>query len=190
MQKQEDHSNLIPALNVDSLKVNLVVIHNTCSEKEESNSETASSKSVKECNLNSETKDVHAIKYKMSKVKGKMMEYFQSLHSHLQSKIDTGKALDNGLVVMESNGTESEVQDDSSRDSSKNNARFNSMKWLIIYYLDEARKKRDKERDRTQKTSMMPSVDSCTTDASNQSHRKQQSTSRSLLVFLRVVALQ
>ncbi|GKA50687.1 hypothetical protein Tco_0743760 [Tanacetum coccineum] len=32
-----------------------------------------------------------------------------------ESKIDTGKALDNGLVVMESNGTESEVQDDSSR---------------------------------------------------------------------------
>ncbi|GKG41085.1 hypothetical protein Tco_0470297, partial [Tanacetum coccineum] len=30
-------------------------------------------------------------------------------------KIDTGKALDNGLVVMESNGTESEMQDDSSR---------------------------------------------------------------------------
>ncbi|GJR16328.1 hypothetical protein Tco_0798980 [Tanacetum coccineum] len=67
MQTQEDHSNPIPALNVDSLKVDLVVIQNTCSKKEESNLETASSKSVKECNLNSETKDVHAIKYKMSK---------------------------------------------------------------------------------------------------------------------------
>ncbi|GJV81979.1 hypothetical protein Tco_1517849 [Tanacetum coccineum] len=44
MQTQEDHSNLIPALNVDSLKVDLVVIQNTCSEKEDSNSETASSK--------------------------------------------------------------------------------------------------------------------------------------------------
>ncbi|GJW01273.1 hypothetical protein Tco_1556524 [Tanacetum coccineum] len=43
MQTQEDHSNPILALNVDSLKVNLVVIHNMCSEKEESNSETASS---------------------------------------------------------------------------------------------------------------------------------------------------
>ncbi|GJZ15682.1 hypothetical protein Tco_0551359 [Tanacetum coccineum] len=32
-----------------------------------------------------------------------------------ESKIDTGKVVDNGLVVMESNGTESEVQDDSSR---------------------------------------------------------------------------
>ncbi|GJR92009.1 hypothetical protein Tco_0216020 [Tanacetum coccineum] len=47
MQTQEDHSNPIPALNVDSLKVDLVVIQNTCSEKEDSNSETASSKLVK-----------------------------------------------------------------------------------------------------------------------------------------------
>ncbi|GJU51306.1 hypothetical protein Tco_1220861 [Tanacetum coccineum] len=84
MQTQEDHSNPIPALNVDSLKVDLVVIHNTCSEKEDSNSETASSKLVKECNLNSETKDVHAIKYKMSKAKERCMAYFRSLHSHLQ----------------------------------------------------------------------------------------------------------
>ncbi|GJZ17041.1 hypothetical protein Tco_0553164 [Tanacetum coccineum] len=35
MQTQEDHSNPIPALNVDSLKVDLVVIQNTCSEKED-----------------------------------------------------------------------------------------------------------------------------------------------------------
>ncbi|GKD13971.1 hypothetical protein Tco_1198378 [Tanacetum coccineum] len=31
------------------------------------------------------------------------------------SKIDTGKAVDNGLVVMDSNGTESKVQDESNR---------------------------------------------------------------------------
>ncbi|GJY48288.1 hypothetical protein Tco_0438244 [Tanacetum coccineum] len=84
MQTHEDHSNLIPALNVDSLKVDLVVIQNTCSEKEYSNSETASSKSIKECSLNSETKNVHAIKYKMSKAKERCMAYFRSLHSHLQ----------------------------------------------------------------------------------------------------------
>ncbi|GJR82753.1 hypothetical protein Tco_0153538 [Tanacetum coccineum] len=84
MQTQEDHSNPIPALNVDSLKVDLVVIQNTCSEKEDSNSETASSKLVKECSLNSETKDVHAIKYKMSKAKERCMAYFRSLYSHLQ----------------------------------------------------------------------------------------------------------
>nr|GEW18321.1 hypothetical protein [Tanacetum cinerariifolium] len=55
MQTQEDHSNPIPTLNVDSLKVDSVVIQNTCSEKKDSNSETASSKSVKECNLDSAT---------------------------------------------------------------------------------------------------------------------------------------
>ncbi|GJY02033.1 hypothetical protein Tco_0360185 [Tanacetum coccineum] len=84
MQTQEDHSNPIPALNVDSLKDDLVVIQNTCSEKDDSNSETTSSKSVKEIILNSETKDVHAIKYKMSKLKERCMAYFRSLHSHLQ----------------------------------------------------------------------------------------------------------
>ncbi|GJS82900.1 hypothetical protein Tco_0749441 [Tanacetum coccineum] len=84
MQTQEDHSNPIPALNVDSLKVNLVVIQNICSKKEDSNSETESSKLVKECSLNSNTKDAHAIKYKMSKTKERCMSYFQSLHSHLQ----------------------------------------------------------------------------------------------------------
>ncbi|GJU72564.1 hypothetical protein Tco_1263969 [Tanacetum coccineum] len=219
MQTQEDHSNPIPALNVDSLKVDLVVIQNTCSEKYYSNSETASNKSVKECNLNYKTKYVHAIKYKMSKVKERCMAYFRSLHSHLQvlskddlkvtriehgfkrefmslfgqdvdtftsimllnvdqlqkhldkdefkedgsmaafwvvkhfrdtilqhlsnvkkyvdertrhqrqyerrvnkrhmqtqeSKIDMGKVVDNGLVVMKSNGTELEVQDDNNR---------------------------------------------------------------------------
>ncbi|GJV51090.1 hypothetical protein Tco_1446831 [Tanacetum coccineum] len=69
MQTQEDHSNPIPALNVDSSKVDLVVIQNTCSEKEDSNSEIASSKSVKESSLDYATKDVHTIKYKMSKAK-------------------------------------------------------------------------------------------------------------------------
>nr|GEY70019.1 hypothetical protein [Tanacetum cinerariifolium] len=80
----EDHSNQIRALNVDSLKVDLVFIQNPCSETEDSNSETASSKSVKESSLNSATKDVHAIKYKMSKAKERCMTYFRSLHSHLQ----------------------------------------------------------------------------------------------------------
>nr|GFC75797.1 hypothetical protein [Tanacetum cinerariifolium] len=55
MQTQEDHSNLIPALNVDSLKVDSVVIQNTCFEKEDSNSETASNKSIKQCSLDSAT---------------------------------------------------------------------------------------------------------------------------------------
>ncbi|GJS77354.1 hypothetical protein Tco_0727235 [Tanacetum coccineum] len=69
--------------NMDSI-VDLVVIQNTCSEKEDINSVTASSKSVKEISLNSKTKDVHAIKYKMSKEKERCMAYFRSFHSHLQ----------------------------------------------------------------------------------------------------------
>ncbi|GJR91203.1 hypothetical protein Tco_0215214 [Tanacetum coccineum] len=84
IQTQEDHSNLIPILNADSLKVDLVVIPNTCSKKEDSNSKTPSSKSVNESSLDSATKDVYAIKYKMSKSKERCMAYFQSLHSHLQ----------------------------------------------------------------------------------------------------------
>ncbi|GJX12013.1 hypothetical protein Tco_0201872 [Tanacetum coccineum] len=84
MQTQEDHSHQTQAVNSDSLKVDLVVKQNSCSKKEDSNSETASSKSAKECSLNSETQDVHAIKYKMSKAKERCMAYFRSLHSHLQ----------------------------------------------------------------------------------------------------------
>ncbi|GJX93941.1 hypothetical protein Tco_0348527 [Tanacetum coccineum] len=84
MQIQEDHSNPIPALNVDSLKVDLVVIQNCSSEKEDSNSETASNPIIKDCILNSETKMSKPIKYKMSKAKERCMAYFRSLHSHLQ----------------------------------------------------------------------------------------------------------
>ncbi|GKC35073.1 hypothetical protein Tco_1047457 [Tanacetum coccineum] len=84
MQTQEDHSNTVQALNVDSLKVDSVVIQNTCFEKEDSNSETAFNKPVKESSMNSKTKDVHAIKYKMSKAKERCMTYLCSLHSYLQ----------------------------------------------------------------------------------------------------------
>ncbi|GJR61233.1 hypothetical protein Tco_1503395 [Tanacetum coccineum] len=66
MQTQRRSFNQTQAVNTDSLKVDLVVKKNSCSEKEDSNSETASSKSAKECSLNSETQDVHAIKYKMT----------------------------------------------------------------------------------------------------------------------------
>nr|GFD01269.1 hypothetical protein [Tanacetum cinerariifolium] len=84
MQTREDHSNPIRAMNVDSLKVDSVVIQNTCYETEDSNSETASSKSVEESSLDSATKYVHAIKYKLSKAKERCMAYYRSLHSHLQ----------------------------------------------------------------------------------------------------------
>ncbi|GKA78578.1 hypothetical protein Tco_0785115 [Tanacetum coccineum] len=75
---------IFQALNADALKVDSIVIQNTCSEKEDSNSETAFSKPVKESSLNSKTKDVHAIKYKMSKAKERCMTYFRSVNSHLQ----------------------------------------------------------------------------------------------------------
>nr|GEZ77092.1 hypothetical protein [Tanacetum cinerariifolium] len=98
---QEDHSNKIRALNVDSLKVDSVVIQNPCLETEDSNSETTSCKSVKESSLDSATKDVHAIKYKMSKAKERCMTYFRSLHSHLQvlSKEDLkGTRIEHGFI--------------------------------------------------------------------------------------------
>ncbi|GJU21378.1 hypothetical protein Tco_1154720 [Tanacetum coccineum] len=140
MQTQEVHSNPIPVLNVDSLKVDLVIIQNTCYEKEDSNSETASSNLVKECSLNSETKDVHAIKYKIIEVQhfkdtllqhlGNVKKYVAERTRHQrqyerrvnkrqmqmqESKIDTGKALDADLVDTESIRTESIAQDDNSR---------------------------------------------------------------------------
>ncbi|GJY98079.1 hypothetical protein Tco_0514989 [Tanacetum coccineum] len=50
----------------------------------ECNSETAFNKSVKESSLDSETKDVQVIKYKMSKAKERCMTYFRPFHLHLQ----------------------------------------------------------------------------------------------------------
>ncbi|GJY04037.1 gag-pol polyprotein [Tanacetum coccineum] len=51
MQTQEDHSNPIPALNVDSLKVDLVVIQNTCSEKEYRIQTASTNKQLTKSNL-------------------------------------------------------------------------------------------------------------------------------------------
>ncbi|GJS95769.1 hypothetical protein Tco_0802737 [Tanacetum coccineum] len=68
---QEVQINIVQALNVDS-----VIMENTCFGKENCNSATAFSKSVKESSLNSGTKDVHASKYKMSKAKERCITYF------------------------------------------------------------------------------------------------------------------
>ncbi|GKA77020.1 hypothetical protein Tco_0783481 [Tanacetum coccineum] len=64
LQTQEVQSNIIHELKVDS-----VVMENTCSGKENGTSETASSKTVKESIFDSATKEVHAIIHKMSKAK-------------------------------------------------------------------------------------------------------------------------
>ncbi|GKB88648.1 hypothetical protein Tco_0960920 [Tanacetum coccineum] len=105
MQTQEDHSHQTQAVNSDSLKIDLVVKQNSCSKKEDGNSETASSKSAKKCSLNFETKDVHAIKYNMSKAKERCMAYFRSLHSHLQQ-------WDAIWLTTESTGQTQREQDD------------------------------------------------------------------------------
>ncbi|GJU93000.1 hypothetical protein Tco_1317756 [Tanacetum coccineum] len=88
LQAQEVQSNTIQALNVD-----LVIIGNNGSGKENCRTKTPCSKSVKDSSLDSATKDMQT----------------------QESKVDTGKALDVGLVVTESSGTESEVQDESNR---------------------------------------------------------------------------
>ncbi|GKE67383.1 hypothetical protein Tco_1521544, partial [Tanacetum coccineum] len=79
LQTQKVHSNTVQELKVDS-----VIMENTCLGKEDSNSETAFNKSVKERSLDFETKDVCVIKYKMLNAKERCMAYFRSLHSHLQ----------------------------------------------------------------------------------------------------------
>ncbi|GJY74490.1 hypothetical protein Tco_0478921 [Tanacetum coccineum] len=126
MQTYEDHSNLIQALNVDSLKVDLVVIQNTYSEKEDSNSETASSKSVKKAAWIMQQKMYMQSNTRCQKQKKDAWHIFSNSHSYLsflskadlktqESKIDTGKALDANLVDTESIRIDSTVQDDSSR---------------------------------------------------------------------------
>nr|GEU50127.1 reverse transcriptase domain-containing protein [Tanacetum cinerariifolium] len=78
---------------VHESKVGSIVMENTCSRKENGTSETASSKTVKETSVDSATKDVHAIKYKMSKVKERCMTH--------KGKVDSGEALDVSLVDTE-----------------------------------------------------------------------------------------
>ncbi|GJZ61841.1 hypothetical protein Tco_0617978 [Tanacetum coccineum] len=114
MQTQENHSNPIPALNVDSLKVDLVVIQNTYSEKEDSNSETASSKSVKKSSLDSATKDVHEIKYKISKAKERCMAS-TLLETLIEVKHFRDTLLQHMGNVKKSVAERTQVQDDNSR---------------------------------------------------------------------------
>ncbi|GJX78118.1 hypothetical protein Tco_0324929 [Tanacetum coccineum] len=72
--KFEEHMRKYTRYNAQSFNDAMIFVkQNSCSEKEDSNSETTSSKSAKECSLNSETQDVHAITYKMSKAKERCM---------------------------------------------------------------------------------------------------------------------
>ncbi|GJU29887.1 hypothetical protein Tco_1173476 [Tanacetum coccineum] len=174
MQTQEDHSNPIPALNVDSLKVDLVVIHNTCSEKKRnkihnSNTWVNVKKSVAE-------RTRHQRQYERRVNKRHMQTQ--------ESKIYTGKALDNGLVVMESIRIESEVQDDSSRSGNDTDVDirpiYDEEPMAEIFLLSLAKKK-IQERDRTSTTSVTTSARIQTTvDDSKPKPRSNNQTSRSL----------
>nr|GEU47852.1 transcription factor gamyb [Tanacetum cinerariifolium] len=143
LQTQKVQSNTVQALKLDS-----IVMENTCSGNENNNSESAFNKSVKQSSLDSETKNVRAIKYKMSKTKERCMTYFRSLHSHLQvlSKEDLkGTRIEHGFkrafmllfgqdvdTFTKSCGTESEVQDDNSK--SENDTDADDADIRLIYH--------------------------------------------------------
>ncbi|GJT52488.1 retrovirus-related pol polyprotein from transposon TNT 1-94 [Tanacetum coccineum] len=104
---QEDQSNTVQALNADPLKVDLVIIQNTCSEKEDNNSETASSKSVKESSLDFATKDIHfSLDYDSQMTDKYFVEYTRIEAKHFRDTL---------LQHME-------VQDDSSRSENDTDA--------------------------------------------------------------------
>nr|GEX00676.1 hypothetical protein [Tanacetum cinerariifolium] len=124
---QEVQSNTVQVSNVNS-----VVMENTSFGKEKGNLKTAFNNSAKESSLDSETKDVHAIKYKMSKAKQRCMEYFRSLYQttskyfveytgiqvkHLRDTLlqHMGNVKKSVAERTQSSDTESEVQDTSSR---------------------------------------------------------------------------
>ncbi|GJW80206.1 retrotransposon protein, putative, ty1-copia subclass [Tanacetum coccineum] len=77
---QKVQSNTVYELKVDS-----VVIENTCSRKENGTSVTASSKKIKESSLDFATKYVHAIRYKMSNSKERELQHTQVLIKQRQS---------------------------------------------------------------------------------------------------------
>ncbi|GKA08886.1 hypothetical protein Tco_0688217 [Tanacetum coccineum] len=92
---QEVQSNTVHELKVDS-----VVMENTCFGKENGNLETASSKTAKESSLDSATKDVH---YERRVNKRQMQMH--------EGKVDSRKALDVSLVVTECSRIKSDKHD-------------------------------------------------------------------------------
>ncbi|GJX81489.1 hypothetical protein Tco_0330970 [Tanacetum coccineum] len=62
--------------------------------------------------------DKYFVKYTGIEVK----HFRDALLQHMESKIDTSKAVDDDLVFTESSGTESEVQDDNSRSGNDTDA--------------------------------------------------------------------
>nr|GEU93677.1 hypothetical protein [Tanacetum cinerariifolium] len=132
MQTQEDHSNPIPALNVNSLKVNLFVIQNTCSEKEDKDlkgtriehgfkrafmslfgQDVDTFTSTMLLNVDQLQKQLDKDEFQEDGSMAAFWVYDRRVNKRQlqmqESKIDTGKAVDADLVVTKSNGTESEV---------------------------------------------------------------------------------
>ncbi|GJX22702.1 hypothetical protein Tco_0227147 [Tanacetum coccineum] len=99
-----------------------------------------------------------------------------------ESKIDTGKALVNSLVVMESNGTESEVQDDSSMsgNDTDDNSILSNLKSLLKVGLT---KYSNGENQVVLKSSAVT-----TTDASNKRQQQPDSTSSTSTLATAVTA--
>ncbi|GJR22202.1 hypothetical protein Tco_0970729 [Tanacetum coccineum] len=119
MKTQEDHSNPIPALNVGSLKVNLVVIHNTCSEKEENTYFVEYTGIEVKHFRDTLLQHMGNVKKSVAERIRHQRQYDRRVNkTQLQtqeSKIDIGKALDADLVETKSIRTDSTVQDDNSR---------------------------------------------------------------------------
>ncbi|GKB55090.1 hypothetical protein Tco_0905843 [Tanacetum coccineum] len=114
MQTQEDHSNPIPVLNVDSLKVDFVVIQNTCSVKEDNKYFVEYTGIEVKHFRDTLLQHMGNVKKSVDERTRHQRQYDRRVNKRQlqtqESKIDPGKAVDNGLVVMESNGTESEVK--------------------------------------------------------------------------------
>ncbi|GKB64539.1 hypothetical protein Tco_0920725 [Tanacetum coccineum] len=102
MQTQEDHSNQTQALNSDSLKVDLVVKQNSCSEKEDSNSENASNKLVptlqRYTTLNTWVKIKKSVAEEQRHLRHMKVRVNKRQMQMQESKIDTGKAVDADLI--------------------------------------------------------------------------------------------
>nr|GEW18592.1 hypothetical protein [Tanacetum cinerariifolium] len=179
MQTQEDHTNLILALNVDSLKVDLVVIQKICSEKEDRlDSRKGFAVAALKNDLRKLKENSVDTKFAKTSVLGKPI--LQSLRN--QSVVRQPKAFESEMSQMSKQRFASQVDvnnnlsrpvtqyylpkrgeyvfakpdhiisSSESRNSSKNMPRFSLNDMVHNHYLDEARKK-IQERDMNSKTS-------------------------------------
>ncbi|GKE53018.1 hypothetical protein Tco_1488174, partial [Tanacetum coccineum] len=134
MQTQEDHSNTILALNVDSSKVDLVVIQITYSEKEDNQLQKQLDKDDFQEDGSMEAFWVinrqfqkfidsqFTLDYDSQMTDKYFIEYTGIKMQTQESKVDAGKALDSDLGNEENFRTDSTVQDERSRPGNDTNA--------------------------------------------------------------------